>query len=94
MFFDKSAKDFDLISLKTCSEIILTQPTIANKEKLLSWIVDNAWIMNNEKKVKVTEETKRLDKKMFPNLNSVTEKEKKNKLRRKIDQHGRKSQSG
>lgn len=62
-FFDKSAKDFDLISLKTCSEIILTQPTNTNKEKLFSWTTYNACIMNNAKKVKVTKEPKRLDKK-------------------------------
>ena len=31
--------------------------------------------MNNAKKVKVTKEPKRLDKKKFPNMNSVTEKE-------------------
>ena len=36
--------------------------TIANKEKLLSWIVDNAWIMNNAKKMKVTKEKKGLIK--------------------------------
>ena len=75
VFFDKSAKDFDLISLKTCSEIILTQPTNTNKEKLFSWTTYNACIMNNAKKVKVTKEPKRLDKKKFPNMNSVTEKE-------------------
>ena len=74
-FFDKSAKDFDLISLKTCSEIILTQPTNTNKEKLFSWTTYNACIMNNAKKVKVTKEPKRLDKKKFLNMNSVTEKE-------------------